>query len=274
MIHALVKKLGGGLALLVGLLCPAGAETLIVGGTGSAAPLIRQLFDEFRKQSPHAVLDIVSPPLGSGGAMRALKIGRIDLAVIGRPLTPEEAASAGMQFELADTPLVFVTPDGQRPKGFTLDELARVYSGQLKQWDSGLPIRLVLRATFESDTLQIQTMSPALAQADSEARKRPGMQIGNDDLDTLALLTQTPAALGAVTLGLLRTTGSHLRVLPLNGVMPSVVTLKNGRYPWHKLLTVVLAPKASPIAVSFARFLHSHTAATLLLRNDYLPANP
>lgn len=274
MLHSFVKKLSASVILLAGLLGSAGAETLTVGGTGSAAPLVRLLFDEFRKQSPQSALNIVNPPLGSGGAMRALKTGHIDLAVIGRPLSPEEAASAGLQFELADTPLVFVTPDGQRLQGFTLDELARVYTGQLRQWDSGQPIRLVLRATFESDTLQIRAMSPAMALADSAARKRPGMQLGNDDLDTLALLTQTPAALGAVTLGLLHTTGSRLRVLPINGVMPSVATLKAGRYPWHKSLLVVLPPHASPVAVRFSRFLRSSKAAALLSNNDYLPASP
>jgi phosphate transport system substrate-binding protein len=274
MFHSWVKRLGWGFVFLGGVACQAQAETLTVGGTGSSAPLVRLLFDEFRKQSPDVTLAILSPPLGSGGAMRALSAGHIDMAVIGRPLTPEEVAKAGTQFALADTPLVFATPDGQRPKGFTLDELARVYAGALNKWDSGQPIRLVLRASFESDTLLIRSMSPALAEADTAARQRPGMQIGDDDLNTLALLTQTPAALGSTTLGLLHTSGSRLQVLPLNGVMPSVAALKNGSYPWRKPLLVVLAPKASPAALSFARFLRTGKAQALLLRNDYLPINP
>jgi phosphate transport system substrate-binding protein len=261
------------LVLLTSLLSHSQAQTLTVGGTGSSMTLMRLLFDAFQSQYPQAVLNVVSPPLGSGGAMRALKAGQIDLAVVARPLKAEEASSAWVQFKLADSPLVFATSDGLRPKGFTLNELASVYNGELKQWDSGEPIRLVLRATFESDTLEIRAMSAALAIADGNARKRPGMQMGNDDLDTLALLTQTPASLGPTTLGLLHTSGSHLHILPINGEMPSLATLKDGRYPWHKLLTVVLAPNASPLALSFAQFLRSSKASTLLLNNDYLPQN-
>lgn len=263
------QNIAVGLVLLCSTLMGAGAQTLTVGGTGSSAPLLQLLFDEFRQQSPQAVLRQISPPLGSGGAVRALKAGHIDLAVVGRALTPVEVSGVGAQFELARTPLVFVTPDGKRPGGFTLDELASVYNGSLGQWDNGQPIRLVLRATFESDTLQIRAMSPQLELADSAARKRPGMQIGDDDLQTLNLLSKTPAALGASTLGLLRATGSRLQVLPINGVAPSLTSMKSGSYPWYKILVVVLAPNASAQALAFAQFLRSANARAVLERNDY-----
>ena len=258
-----------GLVLWCTGLAVAQAQTLTVGGTGSSAPLVQLLFDEFRKQSPQVLLRQVSPPLGSGGAIRALKGGHVDLAVTGRALTAEESSGVGPQFEMARTPLVFVTPDGQRAGGFTLEDLANVYTGSLRQWDHGQPIRLVLRAAFESDTLLIRAMSPKLAQADTTARKRPGMQIGDDDLHTLHLLSKTPAALGTTTLGLMRTTGSSLRVLPINGVKPSLANMQHGNYPWYKVLVVVLAPNASASATGFAQFLRSGAAKSLLERNDY-----
>jgi phosphate transport system substrate-binding protein len=93
-------------------------------------------------------------------------------------------------------------------------------------------------------------------------------------MDTLELLARTPGSLGPSSLGFLRTTGSTLTVLSLNGVVPSVVALKDGSYPWRKTLAVVLPLKASPAAVRFVDFLGSNRAHEVMRQYDYLPAQP
>lgn len=250
------------------------AETLRVGSTGSAAPLIRLLFDEFRTQAPDADLDLATPPLGSGGALRALVGGKIAFAIVGRALQPEEQSRIGQQFDLAATPFVLASSAGVRRNGFTLDEVAAVYKGNLLHWDDGKPIRLVLRASFESDTLQLRSMSPQLDAVADIAARRPGMAMGKDDLDTLALLKQTPGSFGPTTLGLLTTAGVRLSLFPLNGSEPSIAALQNGRYPWRKTLKVVLPPSPSPLALRFADFLRGDKAAAVMSRSDYLPLVP
>ncbi len=139
------------------------AETLSVGGTGSSAPLVKLLFDEFRKAVPEAALKQASPPLGSGGALKALASGRIDLALIGRPLKDEERPMVGESFVLAATPFVLASNGGLKKNGFTPDELVAVYAGTVTKWDDGSSIRLILRASFESDTLTLKALSPTMA---------------------------------------------------------------------------------------------------------------
>ena len=250
---------------------PVSAETLRVGGTGSSASLVERLFDEFRKQMPDAELVQPSPPLGSGGALKALAGGRIDLAFAGRALKPEEAAQVGRHFRLASTPFVLASSGGQKKNGFSLDELASVYSGTQSGWDNGTPIRLVLRASFESDTVLLRAMSPAMARAVDDAARRPGMAMGQDDLETLKLLTRVQGSLGPTTQGLLSVTGSRLTVLPLNGVTPSLATLRSGSYAWSKDMIVTLPRQPTPLAERFVGFLRSDKARALLLRYDYLP---
>jgi len=250
------------------------AQTLKVGGTGSSAPLLTLLFNEFRKTRPEATLSQVSPPLGSGAALKALASGRIDLALIGRPLNPEERTGVGQHFSLATTPTVLASSDGRKKDGFTADELAAVYAGTLAKWDDGAPIRLILRASFEADTLALKALSPTLAAAVDAAAQRPGMAMGQDDLDTLELLVRTPGSLAPTSLGLLTTTQTTLRVFALNRVTPTLTTLKDGSYPWRKELIVVLPQQATPLAEQFAAFLRSERVAALLRRYDYLPAKP
>jgi len=250
------------------------AETLTIAGTGSSSPLISLLFNEFQKQAPETTLHLISPPLGSNGALKALASGRVDLVIVGRPISEEEFKSFGTRFDFADTPFIMASWGGSRRNGFTLKELAQVYEGGLTKWDTGAHIRLVLRGSFESDTLLLKTMSPELARAVALAAQRPGMAGAVNDIETAYLLTKTQGSLGPTTLGLLATMNLRLTVFPINGVAPTLENMKSGRYPWRKTLTVVLPKQPPPAARRFAEFLRSAPAQAVMLRNDYLPVAP
>ena len=260
------------LCLLLWLAAPVRAEVLTIGGTGSSGPLVQLLFDAYRQQAPGVSLHIIDPPMGTNGALKALEQGRIDMVLVGRPLSPEEYARFGENFSLADTPFVMASRDGLRPQGFTLEELAAVYEGALQQWDTGAAIRLVLRGSFESDTLLLKSMSPQLAKAVDKAGAREGMAGAVNDLATARLIANTPNALGPTTLGLLTTLGLKLKTYPLNGVAPTLSNLRNGAYPWSKNLSVILPRHPSAAASGFAAFLRTPRARSLMEANDYLPA--
>jgi phosphate transport system substrate-binding protein len=260
--------------MAAGLPGNAAAETLTIGGTGSSGPLAQLLFEEFRKEAPDVSLRLISPPLGTNGALKALAAGRIDLALAGRSLRNGELGSFGQHFELAATPFVLASSGGQRKGGFSLDELARVYEGSLTHWDTGAPIRLVLRPAFDADTMQLRAMGPGMDKAVARSFQRPGMAVALNDLDAAELLANTPGSLGPTTMGLLKTLGMRLALMPLNGVQPSLETLKAGGYPWRKTITVVLPVKPSLAAGRFAAFLRSHKAREILLQNYYLPSAP
>ncbi|MCP5228666.1 substrate-binding domain-containing protein [Accumulibacter sp.] len=249
----------------------ANAATLVVGGTGSSEPIIRLLFEEFRKQAPEARLKHLSPPLGSGGALNALAAGRIGMAVVGRPLRPEDSRRVGRHFPLADTAFVFASRDGKAGAGFTLEQIARIYDGGLRTWPDGTPIRLILRPAFESDSITLKAMSAKMDRAVTAAALRPGMVMGDNDFHTLKLIADTPGSLGTTTLGMLATTGSRVVVVPIDGVAPSLANLENGSYAWCKSLTVVLPLRPGVLAERFLAFLRSPAAAKLLLEYDYLP---
>jgi phosphate transport system substrate-binding protein len=262
------------LCLALALLAPARkahAAEFVVAGTGSSGPLVEILFTEYGKQRPDVPLRLVAPPLGSNGALRALAKGRVHLVFAGRPLTEEELSEFGQHFDLADTPFVMASKDGQRARGFSLDEVAQVYEGSLTKWDNGAPIRLIMRGAFESDTLLLKSMSDSLSKAQDVARTRPGMSGGVNDIETVHLLQKTSGSLGPTTLGLLTTMGVRLQLFPLNGMAPSTANLKAGKYPWRKRITIILPKTPSPEAADFVRFLRSEKARELLLRNDYLP---
>lgn len=262
------------LCLLSAVSGPALAQTLTVGGTGSSDPLVRKLFEDFRKQAPEASLSVITPPLGSGGTAKALAAKRIDLGFMGRQPTLEEKSRLGRTVPMATTPLVFASLQGPKQPGLTLEQLAQIHEGQMTQWDTGKPIRLILRGRYESDTLTLKNMSPAMNQALTNALARPGMVIADNDLDAVEFLTRTHGSLGPTTLGMLATLGvKGLQVHPINGHVPSISTYKNGSYPWTKTLILALPEKPSPLAERFAAYLQSGAARIVMQRYDYLPVS-
>lgn len=245
--------------------------TLVAGGTGSGTQLLKLLFIEFAKQEPSFEGTVVSPALGSQGGINALIAGKIDIVILSSELKPAVLDQLGRHFVLGKSPFIMVTNGGQRKNGFTLDELAKVYLGQTTTWDNGAPIRLILRDLNDADSKQLMAMSGAMAQAIKVAGNRPGMVMGNDDLETLEIESTTRGSLGPSLLGMVHTMNAPLKVLPINGVVPSLANLQNGSYPWHKTLRVVLARQPSPIAEKFFMFLQSNAAKELLLKSQFQP---
>ena len=263
------------LLLFLGIQEGAFAEAVRVGGTGSGSVLIERLAQDYRRLHPGAEVTVVMPPLSSGGGMRALAAGRLDIAIVGRAPKPEETSlpGVGKSFEYARTPLVMAS-SADKAKAVSLKELADVYAGRTLNWPDGRPIRLILRSKTESDIAIMRGASPELSAAIDESYNRNGMAVADNDIDTVDLIANTPGSLGPTTLGFLRLDGRQFAVLTLNGVQPSLESMASGRYTWVK--SIYLAASVAPTldAQRFLAFLWSDHAKQLLTKADFIPAFP
>lgn len=248
------------------------AETLTVGGTGSATPLVERFAQVYGGLKPDITVRVINPPTGSNGSIRAVLTGAIDLAVPGKPLSDAEKAQGGRDWELGRTPFLVVTSKEPQPPGFTIEQLAAVYSGKVTTWADGSPIRLVLRSPMESDTLILRKMSSAMDQAVETALARPGIPVAANDLENADLLEKTPGSLGTTNLGLMQSRSGKLQALPLNGVAPTLAAMNQSAYPYSKSLYVARGPKLSPAAQGFLDFMLSASGREILDHAGYVPA--
>ncbi|HRD49276.1 MAG: substrate-binding domain-containing protein [Candidatus Competibacter sp.] len=261
-------------ALAVGLANPlnsAQAETLTVGGTGSAAPVVEHLAQAYRSLKPDVTVRVIHPPMGSNAAIRAVLAGAIDLAAPGRPLADTEKAQGGQEWELGRTPFIVATSRKQPHPGFTFEELAAIYSGKVTVWADGSPIRLVLRSPMESDTLIMRRLSPAMDAAVAAALARPGVVIAANDLENVDLLEKTPGSLGTTNLSLMQSRHRKLQVLPINGAAPTPAAMAQGTYPYVKSLYIVRGPTLSAAAQGFLEFVLSASGREAIERIGYMP---
>lgn len=250
------------------------AETIRVAGTGAASPLIQQLSDLYRESHPEIQIELIHPPLGSGGSMRALAAGRLELAISASPPKPEDAPKFAQPMAWLTTPFALAGRDV--PPGFSLTrrQLADIYAGKMAQWPDGQPIRLVLRPADDADSRYLRSLSPQVDAAVMQALQRKVLPVAGNDVDNLHMLERTPGSLGTASLGLILSSHSLVRPIAIDGVLPSTKTVQDGSYPLSKTLVLLTARNPGSATQAFVDFLRSPATADFVQRWAFVPAAP
>ena len=245
------------------------ADTLKIGGTGSALGTMRILADAYRASRPDTQI-VVVPALSSSGGIKAVVAGALDIGLSGRPLKPAELGYNNLVVrEIARTPLVLASRRDHA--GFSLSDIARIYDGTLQTWPDGSPLRPILRPEADTKNTLLRAMSPEIDRAFTAAYTRKGVHVAITDQDSADAIERIPGAVGVSTLALILSERRKIKALPLEGVSPSVAALERGSYPYFSPLYLVVTQNPSGPAQAFAAFIQSRQGARILADNGYLP---
>lgn len=240
-----------------------------IGGTGSGLGVMKEMADAFQKKHPDVNIIIV-PSLGSGGGIKAVFEGAIDIGLSGRPLKADEAREGVTAFECARTPFVFVTARKTKGINFTLQDFAKIYAGEIKGWPDGEPIRVVLRPEGDMDTILLKAMSPEMDKALKKALLQEGMLIATTDQESAESIEKIPGALGTSSLSVIIPEKRRLNILPVGGVTPGIKALTDGTYPYYKNLFIVTGPKISPAAKDFIDFINTKEGRAIFANTGHI----
>jgi len=244
------------------------AQEIKIGGTGGALATMRLLADAYASKHPAATFTVL-PSLGSGGGIKAVLGGAIQVAVSARALKDQEIAQGARQVELGRTPFVFAISASNKADDLRLRELVDIYAGKVEQWPDGKRIRVVLRPVGDSDSELGKAISPEMREAQLAAEQRKGVPFAVTDQDTADSLETLPGALGPTTLAQILTEKRRLKALKIDGIEPSAKNVESGRYPWYKTIYLVTTPKATPVVLEFVRFVQSEAGRGILSRHGY-----
>lgn len=244
------------------------AQDIKIGGTGAALGTMQLLAQAYAKTRADARITVL-PSMGSGGGIKAVLAGAIQLGVSSRPLGESESSAGAVAFEYASTPLVFATATASKVAGLTSQNLVDFYAGKDEAWPDGTKVRLMLRPIGDSDSETIKSLSPSMRAAVSAAEQRKGMAFTVSDQEAATAIEKVPGALGPTTLALLQSEKRALKALALDGVVPNAQTLANGSYPLHKQLLIVTGPKTPPEAHAFAAFVRSAAGRQVLQQTGH-----
>ncbi|MGC1456276.1 MAG: substrate-binding domain-containing protein [Nitrospirota bacterium] len=240
-----------------------GEEVLKIGGVGSSLGSMRIIAAAFEKSHPHVKIDIL-PSLGSTGGTRAVLSGAIDIGLSGRSMNDDERQQGAVETEYAKSPFVFVTNSISAVTDLKIHELAEIYEGKRQAWPDGSRVRLVLRPAADVDTSMLENISPEMGRAVKIALSRSGMIVAITNQESDEAVEKIPGSLGTSTLTQVISEKRKLKILALDGVMPTVRNLSRGSYPLVKRFFIVTKPKPSALAQRFIDFLRTREGRKIL----------
>ena len=222
----------------------------------------------YTKHHPKENLKL-APPLGSTGAIKALRSDALDIAVIGRELPATDRQAGLKTLEMGRTPFIFVVNQKAPIKSIDHAQLLAIFERSMTHWPNGVPIRMVLRPPHDIDNTILRSMSSPMSSAVDKTLQREGMIFGFTDIDAVDEVEKSLGAISTSTLGLVRTTPFNVKVLCWQGVAPSTANLKNQQYPHFKTLYLATRHNASAGSQKFIQFIQSKYGRSLLEKNGF-----
>jgi phosphate transport system substrate-binding protein len=248
------------------------SEPIRIGGTGGALGVVAALADAYREQHPQPPIEILTS-LGTGGGLRALAKGRLDIALASRPLTDAEQAGR-VTHPFARTPLALVANADVTAEGLISDELIAIYRGERTEWPDGKRCRPILRPWNDAETILLAALSPQLSAALEWALRRPELVVTLTTQENLAAIAHTPGAFGYGPLAEILAAERGLKLLRLDGVSPTPAALAAGRYPVSETLTMVTNTTPRAQVKAFVDFVRSPEGEAVLATHGSMPARP
>lgn len=242
-----------------------------VAGSGTASPVVELLAVRFSETHPEVRFEFGSGT-NSGGGVRGVAEGTLDLGVANRPLKPEEEAMGVGYHPFARDAMVFAVNQPNPLTGLSTDEVRSLFGGEITDWSAfgGSPSAVILLGRDPDESATKLFFDPIM----DGTEVAPSLAVLAKSAEMVDSLRSTPGAIGFTTLGsLVLAEADNVEALALDGISPSSSSVADGTYEWVMTFAVVTGPgEPSPVIADFVDFIGSPEAAELLGEYGYAPA--
>lgn len=236
-----------------------------VSGSGSTMPLVEELARVYSAREPKAQFRF-EKGTNTGGAIRGLAEGTLDLAVANRPLSKTETTDQIEYRPFGRDPLAFAVQQSSPATSLTTSQVRDIYSGKITDWNQlggpAAPILVLDRDEDESSRklglIKLMEGNPV------EARTI----VLSKASEMIQAIDRTPGSLGYSQIGILRLQGRNLLVLGLDGVTPTAGSVARDTYPWFVTLALVHRRDAPAAVTRFVDYVLSAEGRQILERYD------
>ncbi|MBU4268551.1 MAG: phosphate ABC transporter substrate-binding protein [Acidobacteria bacterium] len=226
------------IALAAGFLGAAEANKIVVDGSTTVGPIAKAFAEYYMKLNPG--VNITVSESGSGNGAKSLVNQSCQVATMSRLLKLNEFEAAvhseilPVVHVVALDGIAMIVHPGNPISKLTLNQVKDIYLGKVKNWNQlggpNVPIVIISRdtnsgtyETFEGKVMKGDKIAKNCEYVGSNGAIRQRVQ-------------STPAAIGYVGIGFIDST---VKALPIDGIMPSLETVKNGSYPIARPLYMV-----------------------------------
>ncbi|MHC1741999.1 MAG: PstS family phosphate ABC transporter substrate-binding protein [Syntrophobacteraceae bacterium] len=252
---------------------PPASSPLIAAGSGVNLGITRLLAKAFMSEHPEIVIEVPGS-IGTKGAITAASEGAITFGLISRPLKEEEKSLGLTAHPYARVPVVLVAHPTVADDEVTYQEFVEIFKGTKSRWKDGNEIIVQTREPFDSGIQTLEKAIPGFREVYAESQQAKRWAVNFTDQDANRVLSTTPYAIGITDLGMIHTEQLNVKVLKVNGILPSPDTLSSGQYQLGRELSFIYRGETLPDpAKSFLELVRSEKGDRILRSNGYLPVN-
>lgn len=243
---------------------------LVLTGSSTIAPLAAEIGKRFESLHPDVQVDVQS-----GGSSRGVSDARSGLADIGmasRALKEEEKDLFGTV--IAKDGIAVILHTGNPVKALSDEQVKAIYTGAISNWKmvggKDAPITVINKAEGRS-TLELFLHYFKLKPEEVKA----SVVIGDNE-QGIKTLAGNPDAIAYVSIGSAEfavSDGLPIKLLAMNGIAASTVTVKNGTFPLSRPLTLVTKTVPVGLAKTFIDFAGSPACYDLVKELFFVPLN-
>src|SRR5436190_22674783 len=231
------------------------ADRLVVKGSDTlGAKLVPQLAEEFKTKNPDATFDIAAE--GSTTGFAALIDGTAQIGMSSRPAKPTEIAAATAKgVTLKETIVAYdgvaVIVNAANPiKNLTKKQVEQIFTGEVSDWSavggSGGAISIYTRNTSSGTYSEFKELAMKKRDYAASAQK----MAGNEQI--AAEVGKNQNGIGYV--GLAYTKAQGIKVVSIDGAMPSVESVQKKQYPYSRSTFYYTNGNPAGLAKAFVDF--------------------
>ncbi len=256
---------------------PAGPHNLVLTGSRTMAPLVKEIGRRFEASHPGTRVDVqastVQAGTPGGGSDRGVQDARTGLADLGMVARPLRADEAGLHpFALGHDGLVFVVHQTNPVPGLSDEQVVRLYTKQSTNWmlvgGKDGPVTVISQAEGSS------ALDVFLTRFKLKVGQVRADQAVFNSAQGIKAVAERPAAVAFVSAGAADAavaSGTPIRILPLDGVTATADTIRGGTYPLVRPLYLVTRAPPTGLAKEFLDFAQSPDVRDLVKKYHFVP---
>jgi phosphate transport system substrate-binding protein len=191
--------------------------TLMVSGSGTTTAVLIGVKPAFETDVPGYKLDVL-PGSGTGGGVRGVIEGVLDVAAMARPPNDDEVAQGVEYVEFGQSGVAIYTHPSVGITNLTAAQASAIFSGQATNWSevggSDAAIILYVRDEGESSTKVLRQF------IFGDAPFHEAVQVLTSQSDMQIAVAETPGSVGFGSWPAAYAAGADVRPIALNGVAP------------------------------------------------------
>jgi len=206
------------------------AGKITLDGSTTVGPIAKAFASYYKKKTG---VEVTVSESGSGNGAKSLINGTCDIANMSRAMKSNEVAAAKskgvnpVEHVVALDGIAIIVHPGNRVSNLTRAQIRDIYSGKVNNWSAvGGPNASIVMIQRESNSGTQDSFKSLVMGKGLPVSKRAETQASNGAVKSR--VASTPSAVGFVGLGYV---DSSVKALAVDGVKPSVATVKDSSYP-------------------------------------------